>query len=99
MGISKWLKANVPEKCIALKADSIFTLRQAAASGLGLTPLPCYLGDSTPELERVPSDALADMKTGLWILSHADLRHTARVRAFTSFAAKELLEAYTTVCR
>jgi hypothetical protein len=28
------------------------------------------------------------METTLWILTHEDLRHTARVRAFTEFAAQ-----------
>ena len=27
------------------------------------------------------------METALWILTHEDLRHTARIRAFTEFAA------------
>jgi hypothetical protein len=31
---------------------------------------------------------IAAMQTTLWILTHADLRHTARIRAFTEFAAE-----------
>jgi hypothetical protein len=30
------------------------------------------------------------MQSTLWILTHADLRHTARIRAFTEFAADAL---------
>ena len=29
-------------------------------------------------------------ETALWILTHEDLRHTARIRAFTEFAASAL---------
>lgn len=90
LGISKWLRTTIPEAAIIFKADSLVTLKQAALSGLGIVPLPCYLGDSTPGLERVPHEGLCSLKTGLWVLTHADLRHTARVSAFTSFAAGEL---------
>jgi DNA-binding transcriptional LysR family regulator len=31
-----------------------------------------------------------DLDSGLWLLTHADLRHTARVRAFMDFAALEI---------
>ena len=98
MGISKWLNKTIPESSIVLKGDSVITLRQAAVAGLGIVPLPCYLGDSSRGLERLTFNPFDKMKTGLWILSHSDLRHTARVRAFTSFAAKELLSTYENTC-
>ena len=35
------------ENQIALRADSLLALRQAAQAGLGLAALPCYLGDTS----------------------------------------------------
>jgi DNA-binding transcriptional LysR family regulator len=87
--VARWMRGHVPEARINVRADSLMSLRQAAAAGLGLAALPCYLGDASPGLLRVwpPVEAMA---TALWILTHEDLRRTARVRAFTEFAAEAL---------
>jgi DNA-binding transcriptional LysR family regulator len=94
---AKWLKERVQSERIAFRADSFLTLRDASAAGLGLAVLPCYLGDLCPALRRIGSP-LSELRTELWILTHPDLRRTARVRAFMEFAAnalsaqKELIE-------
>jgi hypothetical protein len=46
--------------------------------------MPCYLGDANKRLVRVgkPVEALT---LELWILTHPDLRHTARVKALIAF--------------
>ena len=67
-------------------SNSLLGLRQAAQAGLGLAALPCYLGDTSPDLVCVHAP-IAAMETALWILTHEDLRHTARVHGFTEFAA------------
>jgi DNA-binding transcriptional LysR family regulator len=59
---------------------------EAARAGLGLTMLPCFLGDSDPGLRRVPgSDPIPDRS--LWLLLHHALHRTARVRALVDFLA------------
>ena len=80
------MRAELPESEITIRADSLLAMRQAAQAGLGLAALPCYLGDTTPDLVCV-HQPIPDMETALWILTHEDLRHTARIRAFTEFAA------------
>ena len=87
--VAQWMRAELPDSEVALRADSFVALRQAAQAGLGLAALPCYLGDTSGELVRV-HPPIAAMTTALWILTHADLRHTARIRAFTEFAADAL---------
>jgi DNA-binding transcriptional LysR family regulator len=87
--VARWMRTELPDSEIALRADSLVALRQAAQAGLGLAPLPCYLGDMSPGLVCVRGP-IAAMQTALWILTHADLRHTARIRAFTEFAAAAL---------
>jgi DNA-binding transcriptional LysR family regulator len=89
--IGRWMRTALPEAEVALRADSLVTMRQAAAAGLGVAPLPCYLGDGTDGLVRM-HPTIAAMATGLWILTHADLRETARVRAFTAFVAEAFAE-------
>jgi DNA-binding transcriptional LysR family regulator len=84
--VAQWMRSKLPESEIVLRADSLMALRQAAQAGLGLAALPCYLGDTTPDLVCVHRP-IPEMETALWILTHEDLRHTARIRAFTEFAA------------
>ncbi|SMF16223.1 transcriptional regulator, LysR family [Tistlia consotensis] len=62
----------------------------AAAAGLGLTLLPCFLGDRSPGLVRVPGAPVVPDRS-LWLLLHDDLRHTARVRAFLDFVGPAIL--------
>jgi DNA-binding transcriptional LysR family regulator len=87
--VARWMRAAVPQARIVLRTNSLLVLRHAAAAHLGLAALPCYLGDSSDDLVRVhpPIEAMA---TALWMLTHEDLRRTARVRAFTQFAAAAL---------
>jgi hypothetical protein len=44
--------------------------------------LPCYLGDGDRGLERALADPVVELATELWMVTHRDLRNTARVRAF-----------------
>ena len=87
--VARWMRVAVPNVDIAFKANSLLTLRQAAAANLGLAPLPCYLGDRSSELVRV-HPPVAAMTTALWVLLHEDLRRSTRIRAFTSFVAAEI---------
>lgn len=83
--VARWMQAKLGKSEIALRADSLLAMQQAAVAGLGLVALPCYLGDSVPALACVRRP-MPEMETALWILTHEDLRAAARVRAFTDFA-------------
>ncbi|MGF1473940.1 MAG: LysR family transcriptional regulator [Geminicoccaceae bacterium] len=63
---------------------------EAAAAGMGLTYLPCFIGDPDSRLVRVPAVEPVDDRS-IWLLIHGDLRATARVRAFVDFMAKRIL--------
>jgi DNA-binding transcriptional LysR family regulator len=69
-----------------LRCNSWLAQLAAARAGLGLAALPCFLADSEPALRRVLplQPALA---SELWLLTHPDLRRTARVRAFIDHLA------------
>ncbi len=53
----------------------------AARAGLGLSYLPIIIGDADPALVRLPAMEPKPARD-IWVLSHADLRHTERLRAF-----------------
>jgi hypothetical protein len=44
--------------------------------------LPCFIGDPARPRRRIRG-VIPEMETELWVLTHEDLRNTARVRALT----------------
>lgn len=89
--VGRWMQAHVAPGAVALRTDSLLSLRQAARAGIGCAVLPCYLGDRTPGLVRLQPQPLEGLETSLWLLTHPDLRRTARVRSFTAFVADALV--------
>ena len=65
---------------VVLRSNSTQMLLHAVREGLGVGPLPCLLARSDRSLERVPAGAPADLDD-VWLVVHADLQRTARVRA------------------
>lgn len=59
----------------------------SARHGFGLAMLPCLMGDNDPELVRATNRPPRDARD-VWILTHNDLRHTARIRAVMEFAER-----------
>ena len=61
----------------------------AVRQGLGITTLPCFVGDADPLLARVPATDL-HMYGTLWLLTQGETRKTKRVRLFTEFVSGRL---------
>jgi DNA-binding transcriptional LysR family regulator len=78
---AEWILANVPAERIGYRSNSLVNQLLAAKAGLGIALLPCYLGDRDPGVRRV-SGVLPDLTSELWIVTHQDLKNTARIRAF-----------------
>jgi DNA-binding transcriptional LysR family regulator len=89
--IGRWMRENVPQAQIGLRVDALPALRDAACSGIGVALLPCYLGDGDERLRRVAALADPGVRSALWLLTHSDLRHTARVRAVMDVLAAGLI--------
>lgn len=75
-----WAAERRLDRRAAFRANSLLALRAAAAEGLGLTILPCYVGDAEPRLARVGAP-LPELASELWLLAHPDLRRVGRIRA------------------
>jgi len=84
---AKWLKEHGGRP--VYRINTVLGLAEATAAGLGLGLLPCFIGAKTPGVTRL-TPPLPDVVEGLWLLTHADLRATARVRAFMDFAGAEI---------
>jgi len=79
----------LPEVQPAYRVNSVAAAVAAATVGIGLAPLPCAIADREQGLERI-CDLPASFTLDLWLLTHEDLRHTARIRAFMDFVAEVL---------
>ena len=81
-GAADWFERTAPADAFVYRTASLVNQLLAAKAGIGLAALPCYLGDPEPELIRALPNPLAELTAELWIVTHADLKNTARVRAF-----------------
>ena len=72
-------------------SDDTQLTHSALREGLGVSILPCFMGDADPLLARYcdPDPAL---NLGLWLLLHPDLKRTARVLAFRDHMEQAILE-------
>ena len=62
-------------------SDDTQLTHSAIREGMGVSILPCFMGDADPALERYGEPDPA-CNLGLWVLLHPDLKRTARVLAF-----------------
>ena len=60
---------------------------QAALHGMGIAVLPCFVGDTTDGLHRIPG-CEAYPNHDIWLLSHPDLRDSARLRRFREYVVE-----------
>jgi DNA-binding transcriptional LysR family regulator len=90
LSAARFLRAHVPPERVALKVNTVLGLAAAVEAGVGVGHLPCFVGDTRPGLVRL---APPEPRFGadLWLLTHPDLRHAARVRVFLDFLAAEIV--------
>jgi DNA-binding transcriptional LysR family regulator len=94
---SKWLRDHgVDEEHVVYKVNTMLGLAEAVAGGVGLALLPCFIGQAVPGLAQLTAP-LPELEGELWLLTHPDLRNTARVRAFIDFCAAEIAKRQTII--
>ena len=84
-----WIKKSFPETPRVYRTTELGVMLQMAKQGLGIAQMPCALCEPDPVLFRIPAK-YTEPGWGLWLLSHVDLRTTARVRIFKNFLSDEL---------
>lgn len=77
-----WLCRAAPADAFVYRTSSLVNQLLAAKVGIGLALLPCYLADGDPGVARALWHPVPELVGELWIVTHADLKGTARVRAF-----------------
>jgi DNA-binding transcriptional LysR family regulator len=78
---ARWLEAQGLAAAPALRCGSMLLQADAAAAGLGAVLLPCFLGDSQPQLRRL-TQPLPELASELWLLAPSEVRRRPVVRAF-----------------
>lgn len=80
----EWVRQHFPDASVSMRVDDVGAMAHAVANGMGLARMPCYVGDTEPRIRRLDLE-LTPSTWGIWILSHVDLRSTARVRVAREF--------------
>jgi len=88
-----WAKEHYPDARVAMRVDDLYSMYAAVKSGVGIARMPCYLPDviDDPCVERLPIK-IPLSQWGVWVLSHVDLRNTAKVRCCREFLTEGLLQ-------
>ena len=89
--LPEWVRHHFPKASVVLRTDSVATMCEAVKAGLGFARMPCFVGDQERRLRRLKLE-LTPSKWGAWVLNHADLKATARVRAGREFVTEALLK-------
>lgn len=91
VGLPDWAhQGEVPAAEVPFRVTNADAQIVAVRQGLGMTTLPCFVGDADPLMVRVPGTGLR-MHGTLWLLTQGDTRKTKRVRLFTDFVSERLV--------
>ncbi|BES71816.1 LysR family transcriptional regulator [Marinobacter nanhaiticus D15-8W] len=85
----RWVVSQVPEKLIVIRGSTLNAIARFAQAGLGLAALP--MDQVRQELKPVLALSTTPL-SGLWLLTHADLRNVARIRVLMDFLADAFRE-------
>lgn len=86
---ARWTSDNVPDDRVKLRFDSISAVLAVIVRGVGCGALPCFMADDLPALERLPG-TYQETDVQLWVLTHPDLRKSAKIRAGLQFFGSRL---------
>ena len=83
---SAWLDAVAQPGTIICRLGEVFLRHQAVADGVGISLLPCFLGDADARLLRVGHPP-AELREDIYLMLHADLRGDPGIRAMAEALA------------
>ncbi|MDG3442833.1 LysR family transcriptional regulator [Nitrospirillum amazonense] len=91
MPAATWLAREYPGCKIALVASSLPAQIAAVRAGLGLAVIPDFLTMKEDFIRVIPPDQMFSAE--VWLVTHADLVASARVRAVGDFLTEEVMRA------
>lgn len=85
----QWKDKGFPDIPVRYRVNSLNVALELVRHGHGIAQLPTGLGEMDPALVRIPCE-FVEPHTGFWVLSHIDLRTTARIRIFRDFMLESI---------
>jgi len=85
----RWMRTHLDRAHVRLRADIFNAVAALLRTGIGVGVLPTFMEPQHPELVAV-SETIPELSVPVWMLTHPDLRQTARVRAFMQFVGDAL---------
>ena len=73
-----------PRGNIAFRSNNLISLASAVREGFGIGAYSCIMADGDPNLVRLFDD-LVVFSSDIWLVSHAELRRSARIRVMYDF--------------
>lgn len=83
-----WYVERCPGATLGVRVNDYPLALEAVRAGLGAAALPACVAEGQAGLRRMA--ALPELGVGLWLLTHADLRKAARIRAVLDWLAEAL---------
>lgn len=77
----RWMRSHLAGAQVRLRVDIFNAMVAMLRTGIGIGLLPTFMEARHPELVPV-SDPVPELAQPVWMLTHPDLRETARVRVF-----------------
>ena len=87
----RWLDSHVAPDQVRARVNSSHAQTELVAAGVGVAWQPCHAADQDARLVRLGEPT--DFGLTLWLLTHEDLRKTARVMALMRFLGDALAAA------
>jgi len=78
-----WLDAHAEGTNVVMRGNSIVAAINAAICGMGISAVPCFLGEVEPLLLRLTPRVVGSRD--IFLVAHPDLARVARVRAVMDF--------------
>lgn len=84
-----WVTPNFPGARTMLRADALAPIIEAVRAGMGIARLPMFAVRNCDDLVCITRETEPSGRS-LWLLTHPDLRSTARVRVCRDFVLRAL---------
>lgn len=85
----RWRQRHLPKLVPRYRVNSILSVLELVALGLGVGILPMFLAEGRRELRRL-TEPLPEAQTTLWLLTHPRSRHLRRVSLVYGHLAEQL---------
>jgi DNA-binding transcriptional LysR family regulator len=86
----RWRQACYPDLVPRLRCDGMLAVARAVQAGVAVGVAPYLLMAGQPGLVDL-TEHLPEVDVDLWLLTHPDMRHLRRVKAFFDFVRRELI--------